>query len=181
MDKGKNIKKGETLLDPFCGIGIILQEALLKNINCIGVDKDKKAIISCEKNLSWLKKNYSISANYSLLNKDSLKIQNILFDAIVSEPSFGPILKRKLSKNEKKNFINSFEEKIIPLLLHFRKIKKEDSRIVLTFPSFEEVKVDLNKIKKLTKLEIFSYKDLIFPINERRDKQYVSRDIVVLV
>ncbi|MEM4330781.1 MAG: hypothetical protein QW273_02110, partial [Candidatus Pacearchaeota archaeon] len=25
------IKKGETLLDPFCGIGVILQEALLKN------------------------------------------------------------------------------------------------------------------------------------------------------
>src|SRR3989339_513554 len=38
------IKKGETLVDPFCGIGVILQESLIQNLKVIGIDKDREAI-----------------------------------------------------------------------------------------------------------------------------------------
>ena len=42
------VKDEEILLDPFCGIGVILEEALLQNINVIGIDKDKKAVDRCK-------------------------------------------------------------------------------------------------------------------------------------
>ena len=45
-------KKNEILLDPFCGIGVILGEALLKGINTIGVDIDKSATENARKNMS---------------------------------------------------------------------------------------------------------------------------------
>jgi len=36
------------ILDPFCGIGVILQEALLKNFNVFGIDKDFEAVQQCK-------------------------------------------------------------------------------------------------------------------------------------
>ena len=36
-------KPHDRLLDPFCGIGSILQEALIKKVNIYGIDKDKQA------------------------------------------------------------------------------------------------------------------------------------------
>jgi tRNA G10 N-methylase Trm11 len=47
------VKEGETLLDPFCGVGTILQEALLQNIKVIGIDKDKNAVKNARLNLKW--------------------------------------------------------------------------------------------------------------------------------
>ena len=60
------IKQNQVLLDPFCGTGTLLQEALLRNINVIGIDKEKTMINKAERNLKWLKKNYKIN-NYHKL------------------------------------------------------------------------------------------------------------------
>jgi tRNA G10 N-methylase Trm11 len=42
------------LLDPFCGTGVLLQEALLMGIDVHGSDIDKRMIEYSEKNLDWL-------------------------------------------------------------------------------------------------------------------------------
>ncbi len=43
-----------TLLDPFCGTGVILQEASLMNFNVYGTDNDPRMIEYTSKNLDWL-------------------------------------------------------------------------------------------------------------------------------
>ena len=48
---------GQTLLDPFCGTGVLLQEALLMGINVIGSDLEPKMVEYSQENLDWLKKN----------------------------------------------------------------------------------------------------------------------------
>lgn len=50
-----SIKKGETLLDPFCGTGGILIEAGLIGIEVIGSDIEEKMIEGCKKNLEFYK------------------------------------------------------------------------------------------------------------------------------
>ncbi len=59
---------GETLLDPFCGTGVLLQEALLMGINVIGTDLEPKMIEYSQKNLDWL------GAKQKITNKISLKV-----------------------------------------------------------------------------------------------------------
>ena len=49
-------KENSWLLDPFCGTATILQEALLKNINVVGVDLDGNSVRDSIENLKWLKK-----------------------------------------------------------------------------------------------------------------------------
>ena len=64
------VKEGEILLDPFCGIGIVLQEAMLENINVVGVEIDRQVVGDAEKNMVWFKKNYQTNVFFKILNED---------------------------------------------------------------------------------------------------------------
>ncbi len=48
------ITKPATLLDPFCGTGVLLQEALLMGFHVYGTDIDERMVKYSEKNLDWL-------------------------------------------------------------------------------------------------------------------------------
>jgi tRNA G10 N-methylase Trm11 len=174
-------KEGETVLDPFCGIGGVVQEAVLLGINCVGIDRDSSAILGARKNLSWLESNYTIKAKYELLNMNSLNIQDGQYDAIVGESSLGEILKRKLSKGQAQEYLESFQKNIIPLLIKFRKIKKPGARIAMTFPVFEEAQIDITNLLACTGLELVSLNGVDFKIVEKRPEQFVHRQIVVFV
>jgi tRNA (guanine10-N2)-dimethyltransferase len=46
--------KGKTVLDPFCGTGVILQEASLMGYDVYGTDLDPRMVTYTEANLDWL-------------------------------------------------------------------------------------------------------------------------------
>ncbi|MBQ5812477.1 hypothetical protein IIW29_02830, partial [Candidatus Saccharibacteria bacterium] len=48
------LKPGATVLDPFCGTGVVLQEALLMGYHAYGTDINEKMIDYSRKNLEWL-------------------------------------------------------------------------------------------------------------------------------
>ena len=50
--------KNPIILDPFCGTGVILQEALLREFDVYGSDLSQKMIDYTEANLQWLKKTH---------------------------------------------------------------------------------------------------------------------------
>ena len=52
--------EGKTLLDPFCGVGTILQEALLEKAAVIGMDKNPWCVKAAEENLEWLIQEYEL-------------------------------------------------------------------------------------------------------------------------
>lgn len=47
-------EKSPTILDPFCGTGVVLQEAILQNYNVYGTDLDERMVEYSQKNLEWL-------------------------------------------------------------------------------------------------------------------------------
>lgn len=49
-----NPSEGETLLDPFCGTGVILQEASLMGFDVYGTDLEPRMIEYSQENLRWL-------------------------------------------------------------------------------------------------------------------------------
>lgn len=48
------LPEGSTILDPFCGTGVVLQEALLMGYRAYGTDISEKMVAYSEKNLKWL-------------------------------------------------------------------------------------------------------------------------------
>jgi tRNA G10 N-methylase Trm11 len=162
------------LLDPFCGIGGILLEALVKKINVYGIDKDSKAIEGAKKNLSWLTENYPIQTKYQVENNDSRKAPDLQFTAIATETPLGKLLRKKPSENQAKQIIQNFESFIIPILTKLKKVKKPEAKIAITFPVIRNIHTDTSKIAAKTGLKIY-----INPILESRKDQFISRDIVV--
>jgi len=91
---------GGRLLDPFCGVGTIIQEAALMQMEVIGVDKDSWCVKASRANLAWLKKEYSsllegMRSTVLLGDARSLtsQIEKGSVDAIATEPPLGPALR----------------------------------------------------------------------------------------
>ena len=167
-------KPHDLMLDPFCGIGGILQEALLKRINVYGIDNDKQATIDAKTNLKWMQDKYNIKNTYKIENNNSVHASDLQFAAIATETPLGKLLKKKPDTNQSKQMILNFEAYIIPILRRLKVIKKQSAKIAITFPVIQAIHVDVRKIAKKTGLKIY-----LNPIFESRPDQFISRDIIV--
>ena len=49
------LKPGSVILDPFCGTGVVLQEALLMGYHAYGTDVNERMVEYSKKNLTWLR------------------------------------------------------------------------------------------------------------------------------
>ncbi len=170
------VEENEILVDPFCGIGVVLQEALLQDIKVIGIDKDKTAIEGAAQNLKWAKFN---PKSYTLINNDSSKVSIPKANVIVSEPDLGQILKKMPTKERAKDILNYYENLIIKVINNLK--GKISGRIVLTAPFIlvnknERIGADFVKIAEKTQFTINEY----FPIADYRKNQIVGRQIIVL-
>ena len=168
-------KKSDLLLDPFCGVGSILLEAMILGINVYGIDKDSSAIKDAEKNIKWLKSEFDIFAKHELTNIDSRGAPRINCDAVVSESPLGKLQKHKVSDKEAKKIISDFEALIIPILRRLKVVKKRNARIAITFPKVKGFSVDYRKVCERIGLIL-----VLGPIEESRPGQFISREIIVI-
>lgn len=168
------VKENETLLDPFCGIGIILEEALHQKIKVIGIDLDKNAINGANENLKWFGFD---KTKYSLFNADSSKIEIPSCNAIVTEPDLGETLKKVPTKEKAEEILKNFENLMIKVLNNLK--KKISGKIVFSSPLVKigkkRIGCDIEKISEMTKLNILQN-----GIDEFRENQIVGRRIFVL-
>ena len=54
------LKPGAVVLDPFCGTGVVLQEAILMGYQAYGTDIDERMVEYSKRNLEWLLKSENI-------------------------------------------------------------------------------------------------------------------------
>jgi len=169
------IKAGQKLLDPFCGIGVVLQEALLQGIKVVGIDNDYQAISGAKQNLEWLK--FS-NEKFNLIKGDSRKINSGQVDVLVTEPDFGQTLKKIPSSEKARQMQDDFERLMISVLNNFK--KKINGKIVFTAPLIsigkKRLPCNIENILNRTDLKLVEG----FPIPEFRESHIVGREIYVL-
>lgn len=138
--------KNDTLLDPFCGSGTILQEAILLGIkNIIGNDISNKAITDTQKNIDWLFEKFSrfkrSDFNLKIIQNDakilSEKLSSNSIDAIVTEPYLGPPMFRQPDLKEVERLLSELNRLYVKAFSQFAKILKSKGKIVIIFPAFE--------------------------------------------
>lgn len=139
--------KETTLLDPFCGSGTILQEAIILGYkNIIGADVTEKAVSDTNINLQWLFQNYlSIERENIKLKIFPQDVQTISqtissnsIDVIVTEPFLGPPLYQKPEISKIKNIISQVSPLYSSAFRQFAKILKSGGKVVIIFPAFIE-------------------------------------------
>jgi tRNA G10 N-methylase Trm11 len=130
---------GKVLLDPFCGVGTILQEALLEKAAVVGMDVNPWCVKAATENLEWLVKEYGLgAADFRLLQGDVdrlvEKIGQETMDCIVCEPDLGPALRQVPTGPYAEKII----EKLEPLYFNFAeqayRALKPSGRLVLVTP-----------------------------------------------
>ncbi len=143
----------DVFLDPFCGSGTFLQEALLLNIkNVIGSDKSEKAVDDSFENLKWLKENHRGDIGvWELLHSDvgrlSEKIQHNSVDCIATEPYLGPTSRAENRKTKINDLIKELSELYIKTFKEFEKILKSGGKIVIIIPALSIKQMSLQSGK----------------------------------
>lgn len=139
------VAQDEALLDPFCGSGTIIQEAIVLGIKEVtGADISSKAIGDTEKNLDWFFRNFphyhQSSYNIKLMQTDvsviSQKIPDNSIDTIVTEPYLSPPIFQKPDIK----LISQLQIQLADLYLkafgQFHKLLKPKSSVIMIFPTF---------------------------------------------
>lgn len=132
------------IIDPFCGSGTILTEALLSGFNVIGSDISEIQTAGATTNINWLKANFDIqntlSSEISIQDATCLQISSEIAknSAIVSEGYLGPALKERISNSEIKQISND----ILNLYKNFLQNAKKLGirKIVICLPAYKENK-----------------------------------------
>ena len=129
----------KVLLDPFCGVGTILQEGLLAKSKVIGVDINPWCIKSTERNLEWLSKEYELTnPEYRVIQGDikdlSKKIGYNEIDCIATEPDLGPALRQVPTLPYAKKIIMKLDKLYFSFLNETYKVLRKDCRCVFVTP-----------------------------------------------
>ena len=129
---------GKLLLDPFCGVGTILQEALLAGAKVVGVDINPWCAKAATENLEWLKKEYALKgAEYTVVQGDACKLTSKLgeeVDCIATEPDLGPALRQVPTTPYAAKIITRLEPLYYSFLQEAHRMLKKGGRLVLVAP-----------------------------------------------
>lgn len=132
---------GAVLLDPFCGSGTVLQEALLLGYkNIIGTDKSERAIADSKKNIEWLSKKVGMSAaGVKIFQQDvaSLSKQVSDVDVIVTEPYLGPPLRDLPQPEDAQRTVDELAELYQKAFEQFVEVLVPGGVVVFIFPSIK--------------------------------------------
>lgn len=184
-----------TILDPFCGMGTILAEALLRGCHVIGSDQSEEVIAKARKNLEWLTHDSRNRGtlipgielpSVQLLVSDATHVSHKLrpnsIDAIVTEPHMGtPALgERRVTDPEKiRNVVKGLEKLYIGALRDWVDVLKPRGNVVIALPQFSlEGKTYFVK-KVVDSCEKLGYTMGAGPIEYSRPQAVVRRQFFV--
>ena len=129
----------KTLLDPFCGVGTILQEALLEKAAVVGMDVNPWCVKATEENLEWLTREYELGdADFRILLGDVSRMAEKVglesMDSIVSEPDLGPALREVPTGPYAQKIIEKLEPLFFGFIEEAYRALKPKGRLVLVTP-----------------------------------------------
>ncbi len=131
---------GKTFLDPFCGVGTILQEALLSGARVVGADMNPWCVKGARENLEWLTREYELEdADFTVLQADarrlSAKVRNV--DCIATEPDLGPALRHAPTKAYAAKIVAKLEPSYFGFLENVIDVLNPGGRLAIVTPYFQ--------------------------------------------
>jgi tRNA G10 N-methylase Trm11 len=158
-----NCLPGSTLFDPFCGVGTILQEALLVGAQVTGMDIDPWCVRASCTNLEWLRKEYCLKdAKYVILQGDSRnlmdKIGEETVDCIVTEPDLGPPLRHLPTDSYAQRIIDKLKPLYCGFLGGAYKALVDGGHLVFVTPCVRTRSGNFNALNLEEELEAVGFK-----------------------
>lgn len=176
-----------TVLDPFCGTGVILQEALLMGYKVIGSDAEKRMADYSRYNLEWLQQSFPhLDGQYRLETADATRHSWRGFDFVASETYLGRPFSRYPDEAVLKQVISDVNTIIKKFLKNLAPQIETGTRLCLAVPAWrksEGLLVSLPVIDQIADLG-YNYLDLRHAARSEmvyfREGQTVARQLLAL-
>ena len=173
------LPEGATVLDPFCGTGVVLQEVLLMGYRAYGTDISERMIQYSEKNLKHFDfKNYKVEVGDATDFKWGEKI-----DAVACEGYLGKPFSKMPTEMELKEQKQECGAIVLGFLKNLAKQIEPDTPVVIAAPAWLRESHEYERLDIVDEIEKLGYnvdnksrKGLFY----HREKQIVARDILIL-
>ena len=182
------LPEGARVLDPFCGTGVVLQEALLMGYKAYGTDINERIVSYAKKNLDWLKESsLAIEPDCVLSTADATDFDwEQPIDAVAFEGYLGPPMSTAPAEIKLKEVRSD-------LILLYRNVLRNLSRqihsgvpVVMAVPAWLRPDGSYQRLNLLDEIDDLGYNvvkyknlsqnDLLY----FREGQVVAREIIVL-
>jgi tRNA (guanine10-N2)-dimethyltransferase len=177
-----------TLLDPFCGTGVILQEAGLMHMQVYGTDLEDRMVKYSRENVEWIQERLDVSFDWKVAEGDATAIQwEPGFNVVAGETYLGrpftdrpdaEILAQTLSEVNLilKRFLQNLAPQIAP-----------GTRLCLAVPAWQTRPHEFKHLPLVDQIADLGYnrtrfehvrdEDLLY----YREDQYTARELLVLI
>jgi tRNA G10 N-methylase Trm11 len=185
LRQDKNWDSGDGLgrfmvLDPFCGTGVILQEALLMGYSVYGTDIDPRMIDYAKRNIQWLvDKSPSIEGKVTIEVADATSYKWPGFSCIASELFLGRPLAKFPDDTTLKQIVSDANTIIKKFLQNLAPQLKAGQKICLAVPAWRKPGSQLVRLPVIDQLTDMGYNYLDLKHVSREDLIYFREDQVV--
>ncbi|MGZ6005705.1 MAG: TRM11 family SAM-dependent methyltransferase, partial [Candidatus Saccharimonadales bacterium] len=178
----------KTILDPFCGTGVILQEALLMGYRTVGTDLEPRMIEYSQANLEWLLQKYAIAAksNYLLNAGDATHVDwPERFDTVATEVYLGQPFSSLPAPAKLEQVIQDVNTITKKFLINLAKQSKPGFRLCLAVPAWQTSR-NFKHLPLIDVLTDMGYNRMSFvhaggdDLIYHREGQIVGRELIVL-
>lgn len=181
-----SLDSSAVILDPFCGTGVILQEAALMGYDVYGTDYSEKMIRYSNKNLEWLKDTFQIQFDYKLEVADATNAKWDPFTAVACETYLGQPFSAPPSPSKLEEVMQNCDHIISEFLQNIGSQMSSGTPLCLGVPAWRSDNGWVTHLPLIKKLNQLGYKQIEFKhvvaknLLYYRPDQVVARELLVL-
>jgi SAM-dependent methyltransferase len=179
----------QTVLDPFCGTGVILQEAALMGYAADGTDVDKRMVDYTKINLEWLgsRQSQGSSFEFKLESADATSHQwNFKFDFVASETYLGRPFTSTPQAEVLAQTVTDCNLIIKKFLKNIHEQIKPGTRLCLAVPAWQTRPNQFKTLPLIDQIDDLGYNRVSFEhvgdddLRYYREDQIVARQLLVI-
>lgn len=176
------------ILDPFCGTGVVLQEAALLGYDAYGSDLSEKMIDYSRQNIEWLTETHRVTSKVQIEQGDAMThrwrtpVDAVACEAYLGQPFSAPPSPAKLREVRKNcnHIIGEFLKNIASQL-------EPGTPLCVAVPAWKAHDGSFTHLPLTEQLGTFGYKQVhLKTVNPRellyyREDQVVARELLIIV
>ena len=173
------------ILDPFCGTGTVLQEALLAGYDVVGTDLSQKMVDYTTENLSWLQSTFTVPGNVIDIHQadatthrwpNSTHLAAVVCETYLGQPFSAPPAPQKLAE-----VVGNCNHIITSFLTNIRSQLAPNTPLCIAVPAWYDAFGRAAHLPLIKNLQQLGYHQLNrTPLIYRRPDQVVARELLIL-
>ena len=189
-----NMPVESRILDPFCGTGVVLQEALLMGYRAYGTDTSERMVEYARRNLDWLKSSSPIIGPHRIVKSDyKIEVgdaQNYNWqppiDAVAFEGYLGPPMSNPPADIKMKQVMGDLIPLYYHTLLNLSRQINPGTPVVMAIPAWLRPDGHYQRLNLLDEVDSLGYNVMKYKNLSQddllyfREGQIVAREIIVL-